>query len=55
MVRDDDAIGAKAHRVAGVVRVEDALDDGFALPALADPFQIVPTDGGIESPPRKSL
>ena len=42
MVADDNAVGTETDRVAGVLRVQDALDDHRALPEIADPFQIGP-------------
>ena len=48
MVGDHDAVGPETHRVLGVLRVEDALDDHRAFPEFADPFQVFPTDRRVE-------
>ena len=48
MVGDDDAVGAKAHGVLGVLGVQDALDDHGPLPEGAYPFEVLPGNGGIE-------
>ncbi|MCY1361601.1 hypothetical protein D9M69_482710 [compost metagenome] len=48
MVGHDYAVGAEFHRVAGVVRVEDALDHHRAVPEVADPLEVLPGDRRVE-------
>src|SRR5690606_26941225 len=48
VVGDHDAIGAKADRIARVVRVKNALDHHGAIPELAGPFQVLPADRRVE-------
>ncbi len=47
VVGDDQAVGADLDALAGVVGVENLLDDDGALPPLADPGQVGP--GELES------
>ena len=48
VVGDDDAVGTEAHRILGVFRVEDALDDHGAVPEIANPLQVFPRDRRVE-------
>src|SRR5690606_14771763 len=41
-------VGTKAHRIAGVFRIENALDHHRAVPEVTNPLQIFPGDGRIE-------
>jgi hypothetical protein len=50
MIGDDDPVGSEAHRIAGVFGIEDALDQQFAFPEVADPFAFPPADRRIEIP-----
>ena len=48
VVRHHDAISAEAHRVAGVLRIEDPLDHHRAIPKFTDPLKVFPGNRGIE-------
>jgi hypothetical protein len=48
MIGDDDPVGSKAHGIAGVFVIEDALDHQFAFPEVADPFAFPPANRRIE-------
>ncbi len=51
MVRDDETVGAKSRRLAGVLGIEDALDDQQTIPFGPDRLDIAPRDRRIEIPP----
>ncbi|QNM59005.1 hypothetical protein XHV734_0142 [Xanthomonas hortorum pv. vitians] len=48
MVGHHDAVGPEAHRIARIVRVQDALDHHRPGPELADPFQVFPRNRRVE-------
>ena len=42
VVGHDDAVGAERDRALGVLRMQDALHHEGALPAVAQPLELVP-------------
>src|SRR5262245_27778917 len=48
VVGDDDGIGTTADRKLGILRVEDALEDELAAPALLDAFDVVPIEAWVK-------
>ena len=48
MVGHHDGLRADLDRLAGVVRVEHALDYDRSLPQFAEPGHVVPGDGRVE-------
>lgn len=48
VIAHDDGIGPRLHGQAGILRVEDALDDEFAAPLRADALHLGPVEPRIE-------
>ena len=48
MVGDHDPVGAEAHRIPRILRIEDPLDHHRAVPEFADPLKVFPGNGRIE-------
>src|SRR5665213_768672 len=48
MIRNDNAVGAYIGRGARIFGIKNTFDDQWPVPALTDPVQVLPQDGGIE-------
>ena len=48
MIGDDQALGSGPDGIEGIFRIENPLDDDWAIPDLADEIHIGPGDGPVE-------